>query len=284
MMNIDLTGYLSGQYAGAFSEWGKPLRLPRSKSWVLRRSIPDTEYHDAMGLYPLMCCRDWDGLREDMGCLYNLVSLVFVADPFADLGDTFWLDLHIPYKSHHIVDYGKDWKPSKHHRYYARKAKCKVELTLDPNLETWCELYSTLTKRHNISGISAFSKRSFRQQLETPGLITFQAYDKTGILGMHLWYVQGNIAYSHLAAYSDRGYEVFAAYGLMDAALKFFAGNVKFLDIGSTADGGKTGLDFFKKGWSNDSREAYLCGKILRPDVYEELMNDEKSYFPAYRG
>lgn len=285
MVDEGLTGYLSGEYAAAFQEWGKPIRLPRSKSWVLRRPIPGSNYYDAMGLYPLMCCEGWGSLETDMSCLYDLVSLAFVSDPFAEDWDDSWLDLCAPYKLRRVVDYTKRHVPTKHHRYYAKNARCKVELAIEPDLDTWCNLYTNLVERHGITGIQAFSRESFEYQLAAPGLITFQAYDRKGVMAMHLWYVQGDAAYSHLAACSDRGYDNFAAYALMDEALRFFAGNVKHLDLGATPDSadGK-GLDFFKKGWSNDSRLTKLCGKILDFDKYKELSNGKSAYFPAYRG
>jgi len=47
------------------------------------------------------------------------------------------------------------------------------------------------------------------------------------------------------------------------------------------------GLARFKRGWSNDRRTAYLCGRILDRRKYRELASRKapngSSFFPAYR-
>lgn len=286
MVDTDLTGYTSPIYAGALSHIGKPIRLPRSGTWVLRRPIPGTDYYDAMGLYPLTCCRDASLLPADMACLHDMVSLVFVADPFMSL-DGGWLDVYRPYKHHYAIDYQKGVTISKHHRYYAKRSGVTVETLVWPQeyLSEWRALYGTLIDRHEITGVQVFSEESFRQQFDVPGLVAFRAYYKGDTHGMHLWYAQGDVAYSHLAACSPAGYASFAAYALMDAAIKFFCGDVRYLDLGGVADDSSNGLTFFKSGWANTTKQAHLCGEILRPDIYEELTGErETDYFPAYRG
>jgi hypothetical protein len=282
MVDVDIAGYLSPEYATSLAEWGEPVKLPLSGGWVLRREIPQSRYRDAMGVYPLLCCTDWEKLEQDVGALHDLVSLVFVSDPFASIENSLWLDLYAPYETHLLVDYGQPVKPSKHHRYYAKQYESRIEVVIEPDMSEWTMLYDTLIDRHEITGIQAFSRRSFAEQFNTPGLVAFRAYRRNVPLGIHLWYMQGDVAYSHLAACSYYGYEEYAAYGLMQAALEFFDGGVRYLDLGAT---GSTGLDFFENGWSNDSKIAYLCGKILDLDAYKELVGiDEKRYFPAYRG
>jgi hypothetical protein len=48
-----------------------------------------------------------------------------------------------------------------------------------------------------------------------------------------------------------------------------------------------TNLAAFKQGWTNTTRQTYLCGKMLDPEAYRALSaaagNPETSYFPAYR-
>src|SRR5690348_17283638 len=80
------TGYLHWEYARSLSEFGRPRLLPRSGGWVLERPIPNTGYRDAIGSYPLLCCRDWTQMGADLDELKGeLVSLAAVVDPFADV-------------------------------------------------------------------------------------------------------------------------------------------------------------------------------------------------------
>ena len=80
-----MTGYLHPEYAGSLSEFGKPQLLPRSGGQLLVRQIPNTDCVDAMGCYPLFCCRDWDQLPEDIeGLREQLVSVALVTDPFGN--------------------------------------------------------------------------------------------------------------------------------------------------------------------------------------------------------
>jgi hypothetical protein len=78
------TGYLSAEYAAALAEFGAPRQLPTSQGWLLQRPVPDSDCFDAMGCYPLFCCRNWDGLASDLAALApELVSVTLVTDPFA---------------------------------------------------------------------------------------------------------------------------------------------------------------------------------------------------------
>ena len=66
-------------------------------------------------------------------------------------------------------------------------------------------LYAHLTERHGITGIRAFSRAAFARQLAVPGLVMFRAAAAGETVGLHLWYVQDDVAYGHLGATSPRG-------------------------------------------------------------------------------
>ena len=75
-----------------------------------------------------------------------------------------------------------------------------------------------------------------------------------------------------------------------DALLEHFAEDprVRWVDFGGGAGtvDADDGLTRFKRGWSNATRTAHLCGRILQPDTYEELSADggaPSDWFPAYR-
>jgi hypothetical protein len=253
-----------------------------------------------MGCYPLFACQDWSQLfadLEDIGS--ELVSLALVADPFGDydvasLRQCFGTVL--PFKEHFTVDLDRPLNDfvSAHHRYYARKAlrNVLVEHCREPArlIDEWVDLYTTLIKRHNITGIRAFSRESLAKQLSVPGIVVFRAVHQGMTIGAHLWYVQGQVGYSHLQAVSLTGYRLSAAYALYWYALRWFSRSIRCLNLGAGADidnKGADGLSQFKRGWSTDTRPAYFCARILHNERYREIVEAKRisvtDYFPAYR-
>ena len=296
-----MTGYSHPDYAESLAEFGAPRELPRSGGWILVRQIPGFSYCDAMGCYPLFACQDWSQLHvdlEDRGG--DLVSLALVTDPFGEYDEASlrkcFRDVVIPFKDHLIADLSRSVNDivSKHHRYYSRKVleNVSVEMCHDPTqfLGEWVDLYASLTQKHNLKGIKAFSKTAFAKQLSIPGLVMFRALTQATMVGAHLWYVSGNAAYSHLAAFSSLGYDLMASYGLYWSAIEYFADKVRWLDLGGGAGIGSEGMDGlsrFKRGWSTGTRPAYFCGRIFNSARYGEILKAKgisaTDYFPAYR-
>lgn len=295
------SGYLHPRYADALSEFGRPRPLVQSGGWILERQIPGTDSRDGMGCYPLFSCRDWSLLEADLESLgQELVSLVLVADPFGEfsrelLSATF-PDTVLPFKQHFIADLRQPASDfvSRHHQYYARRALKAVTVEEHDNpagmVDDWSELYDLLMERHRLTGIKAFSRTSFAKQLNVPGIRLLRATHQGQIVGAHLWYVQGDVAYSHLTASSVNGYEVMAAYALAWTAIEYFTGKVRWLDWGAGAGlntESADGLTRYKRGWANDTRAAYLCGRIFDHARYEEISRAKgimgNHYFPCYR-
>ncbi|PID57841.1 hypothetical protein CSB45_06365 [candidate division KSB3 bacterium] len=299
-----MKGYLHPEYVSSLAEFGDPYTLPLSGGWLLKRHIPGLGNSDLMGPYPLFFCHNWQKLHLDIDSIEaNLISLALVTDPFGAYDEPYlqrcFKDVILPFKSHFIIklNASKFHHVSKHHRYYAKKALKNVTITIlqspiQSSLDGWLRLYTVLKKRHRLHGIKAFSKDSFSQQLSIPGVIMFQACYQDELIGAHLWFQHEEVAYSHLAAYSPLGYEMMASYALHWQAIDYFADKVRWLDLGagagicrktSTTDG----LNFFKQGWSTETRIAYFCGRIFNPIKYYELVqacgNRSTSYFPAYR-
>lgn len=293
---------MHGSYAESLFEFGSPLQLWRCQGWLLRRKIPDSEYHDAMGCYPIFSCVEWSRLREDLEDLCSeLVSAVLVTDPFgtydvADLKESF-KDIMIPFKQHFITDLSRPRKTfvSAHHQRNARRAlrnlnieKCSKPAAL---LDDWTRLYRILVKKHGIKGLAAFSCQSFAKQLMVPGIIAFRAERNAATEGMLLWYVQGDVAYYHLGAYSERGYELGASFALFSYAIDYFVRQgLRWLNLGGGAGvdiGVNSGLSRFKQGWSTGTRTAYFCGRIFDKAKYNEIVEARSArptnYFPAYR-
>jgi hypothetical protein len=295
-----LTGYLSPGYADSLSEFGVPRLLPLSGGWILDRAIPGSSRRDATGCYPLFTCADWSKLKTDVeGLAEDLVSLCLVADPFGDyairdLERSF--DVVLPYKEHLVADLALPPASfvSRHHQKGAAQAsrKVQVERCQGPPafLDEWVGLYAVLRARHNIAGMAAFSRRAFEKQLAVPGLVMFRACSQNEAVGIHLWFVEREVAYFHLAATNAEGYRLGASYALLWQALESLRREVRWLDLGAGPDRtGRTaaGLQQWKAGWSTGTRAAPLCGKILQPAAYRLLVEARHAstaeYFPAYR-
>jgi len=301
-------GYAHPDYAASLAGFGMPRRLPASGGFLLERPLPGADAgsasagRDAMGCYPLLACLDWDRLGEDLAALEGkLVSVAAVADPFGlddpDRLRTHFPDRVIPFKDHFVADLERHDLAalSRHHRYYAKRALARagIEVCAEPSqhLDEWTDLYATLCARHDLRGIQAFSRGAFERQLRVPGIVMLRARHEGTTVGAHLWYVQGEVAYSHLAAASPRGYDLMVFYALYWAACEHFRGRVRFIDFGAgaglAAAGEEDGLTRFKRGWANATRTAYFCGRILDRARYAKILSDrgleDGGYFPAYR-
>lgn len=289
-------------YARSLIEYGEPLELPASQGWILKRPIPGTRQFDGMGCYPIFVCQDWSALGVDLaGLAEQLVCCSLVTDPFGrynqqDLLSTF-VDIARPYKQHFVIDLQQ--RPmnfvSDHHQRNADKALSKVvvEDCAEPlqYLDEWIALYSNLIERHQITGITRFSVAAFAQQLSIPGIAAFRARLAAQTIGMILWYVQGNIGYYHLGAYSADGYRLQASFALFWKALEHFSSKgLQWLSLGAGAGAHgdmNDGLTRFKRGWSTNVRTVYFCGRIFNQKKYQEIVQTKgippSNYFPAYR-
>lgn len=302
MTGYRVTGYRHPDYARAFADFGLPRLLPHCNGWILVRSIKDTPYRDAMGCYPLFACEDWSQLHVDLDELQGeLVSLAIVADPFGEHDPSYlrkcFPDKVVPFKEHMVVDLSRPPESfvDAHHSRNARRAleRVDVELCADPTLfaDEWNSLYANLVERHRIRGLAAFSEESFRAQLAVPGIAMFRASCDHETVGMTLWYADRGVAYYHLGAYNEAGYNERASFAIFWRAIEYFAEEeLKWLDLGAGAGvdrSGEDGLTRFKRGWSTGTRTAYFCGKIFDRARYAEIVEAKQlaptDYFPAYR-
>ncbi len=251
-----------------------------------------------MGTYPILCCRNWGALNEDLAALSDdLVSVVAISDPFGDydepmLRGTF--DRLNPYRQHFIIDTSGDPAAfvSKSHRAYAARARRMLNVALceDPvtYLDDWVRLFAVLAERHAVTGARRFSRAAFDRQLRIPGTIMFKAMRDDHVVGMDIWYLQGERAYDHLTAVDEEGYELQASYALKWHAIHYFAPTIRWLDLGGGRSvDGTDGLSAFKRGWATGTRTAWLCGRVLQTVRYAQLTQGRESshttYFPAYR-
>ena len=299
-MRKESSGYQHPAYAASFDDIATARELPTCGAWILERHIAGSDLRDGMGCYPLFCCRDWTRLSHDVSVLAGqLVSLTLVTDPFGefslhDLQRVF--DVVRPYKRHYVTDLVNDTSVPGTRRHKRNTASAVRAVRLDrvdkPTslAERWVELYGELVERHHLTGLHAFSRQCLERQLSVPGLRMFSATVEGGVVGLHLWYVHGDVAYGHLGATSRLGYDLMASYALYAFAIEQLRSEVRWLALGSSPgnsdDDASDGLGRFKQGWATDTRQAYLCGKVLEPKAYNRLAGEahaETRYFPAYR-
>jgi len=300
-MAVSLSGYLHPAYAASFAEFGHPRELAGCGGWILERPIPGFEDHDAMGCYPLFACRDWSRLHQDLEQIgAGLVCLGLVTDPFgdytpADLQRCFG-DVMLPFKEHYIVDLA-NWKNKvldRTTRKRIRKAfeHLVVEVCPDPqqHLEDWIRLYQVLINRHSIGTLRAFSRTAFARQLEIPGLIMYRAAFRGRTVGIQFVFLQGEVAYGHLIAFDEVGYQLGASYAIDAFALEHLAGAACWFDLGGApglTDSQGAGLREYKLHWASATRQTYFCGRIFNPARYAAIAQAKElagaNYFPSYR-
>ncbi|MBA4150017.1 MAG: GNAT family N-acetyltransferase [Verrucomicrobia bacterium] len=293
-------GYGHPLYCQSLNEFGIPAELPRSGGNYLQRRISETGYVDGMGAYPLFTCERWNKLPEDLRSIgRKLVSFSAVLDPFGHYNESslreYFPDVVLPFKKHFVVNFNRPLTVCSHHLRNARKAagQLDVELSRNPSLwlQEWITLYDQLVQRHRIGDIRRFSYCSFTRQLKIPGMIALRAVHDGVTVGMLLFLVQNETVYYHLGAYSADGYRMNASSGLFSAAIDFFrTQGFSWMTLGAGAGMANTpddGLARFKSGWSNETRIAYFCGRILNPEAYADIVRERNilptPYFPAYR-
>ncbi len=296
-------GYASRLYAESL-RIGKPVLLKQSGGYLIERNFPSkngaTDY-DLTGPYPVYSCKNWSRLSDDIHSLEkHNISVSLVTDPFFDCDidylETIFTDKFVLFKKHYIVNLSEDLDShiSRNHKRNIKRAQNNVDIEIIDRpyeiIDSWIELYANLAKRHGIQGVADFSAKSFELKLSLPGMIAAVAYSNGVPVGIVLWYFGKDVAYYHLAAYSNLGYELKASFPLFYKSLQYLRDKVDFLSLGGGAGLGndeQDGLTRFKAGWAKESRDVYFCGKILNSkrdrSICEENNQKESRFFPAYR-
>jgi hypothetical protein len=122
------------------------------------------------------------------------------------------------------------------------------------------------------------------------GVTTIGAWVGDDLVSAHIWARDDDCVHSHLAASSELGYATGAAYAVNHASIAHFS-NARVINLGGNAgrlDDPNDGLARFKAGFADGTAQSYLCGAVLRPRDYEQLVdlfeaNGPRDYFPAYR-
>jgi hypothetical protein len=295
-----LSGYADPSYAESMSEFGRPRELPRCGGRLLERDIPGTPHRDAAGCYPLFACRDWSALPDDVAALGDgLVSVAMVTDPFGAYDEALlrraFPDVCFRFKEHFVADLTRPVESfvAEHHLRNAKRALAALEVEVHDAptrfAEEWAALYAELVRRHEIQGVAAFSPRSLAAQLAVPGATLVRAVKDGRAVGAALFYVAGDVAYYHLAAYTEQGYEQRASFAIFRRAIETFAARSRWLALGAGAGvvAAEDGLTRFKRGWSTGTRTAWFCGRVLDRARYDAIAAARgvsgTDFFPIYR-
>ena len=296
-----LPGYLSPEYGATFQAFGEIITLSNSGLQLMRRPI-DSGRFDLQGVYPYSMCRDWSGLADDARQLAETgaISVVLVADPFEEVAvRRVMRDWTVcrDFKTHLVVDLSEDWRArrSESTRRYTRRALALQDIAVAPDpsahaSEFW-QMYQNTIERHGLTGIQRLSEEIIAAQLKVEGSMLVVARDDVGVAGALLSYFHGETANGHLLALSNRAHDIHTShalyYGTLEAAE---ARRCRYYNFGGAAglrDNPDDGLFQFKRGWAKHTRKSLLCGRILDPEGYRQLVDERAisstEYFPAYR-
>lgn len=290
--------YATQKYASTLGHMGEPVPVPEWGGFVLRRHTPFGGT-DLAGAYPVTVIKEKTGISPAFERFQadGHVACTLVLDPLfaAGCGEMQYLfDMWRPFKTHFLYDRRIGARHmSKHHRYYVRQAGKSVdvrEIRLMDHLEAWNKLYDTLVARHDIGENARFCSKAFETLSALDGVVAFGGFKDGELVACHIWVTGDRYAFSHLAASSEEGYRLGAAYALNGYALTYFdqIDVLNFGGVAGAADERTGGLARFKKGFSNRSAPSILCGKILNGDLYAEHCAKASAaptsqYFPAYR-
>lgn len=288
--------YATQAYAQSLTHMGTAIAVPAWDSWAISRPLEDG-LSDICGPYPLAVIASDADLSGGLETLQRsgAVSVTLALDDFhrpslEQLHSHF--DLVRPFKTHYLVDrVTADVRPSSHHRYEISRALKEVavrEIELAEYLQQWEEIYRNLVARHGLGrGVHDFPPAHFETLAAMAGVKCVGAFHDGSLVAAHLWVVQGDCVHSHLAASSEQGYALRAAYAVNDYSIQLFSG-ARVINLGGgagAADDSADGLARFKRGFANATAHGYICGKILDPEAYVRLAKDvqDGAYFPIYR-
>lgn len=287
--------YSTLAYASTLSHVGRPLEVPEWGTYVLVRNVPGGGV-DACGAYPITVFKDDADIAGGLAYLklLGIVSVTVVTDDFHRPDHMRGFDVVKEFKTHYLHrgpgnSFTGGYFPHQEHRYKIRRAKRTVEarlIDLKAHLTDWCALYDSLIKRHILTGVHAFPRESFTALSQIEGIEAVAGFVDNEMVCCNLWAVHDGRAHSHLVASSEKGYELRAAYAVTDASIKHFA-HCDIINLGGSAGNGDKddGLAQFKRGFSNASSPAWLCGAILHQQAYDMLsVGKSTEYFPEYRG
>ncbi len=294
-------GYLHPNYAESYMEVGDVRYLRRSGAWLLNRSIPGSERVDALVGHPLLICRDWGALSDDLAetaALADVVSVTALTDPLAPVGEATlsdaFPDMVRVHAQHFVVNLPRFW-PSREHRRAARRALRLVEIDIEESpvarFDDWRRLLPGPGGVTATADACALSRPALERQLSVPGCVGVSALAEDGLVAMAIAYLAGEDAHIHAMTTSARGDELGAPYAIYAALAEDMVGRgLRRLDLGAASAADTASAEEaarFMAGWTELTRPSYRCGRIVDRVAYDGLAaaagTTGSADFPAYR-
>lgn len=282
-------GYLHPSYAEAFVEIGHVRHLRRSGTWMLTRAVPGSERRDALIGYPRLMCRDWLGLVEDLAetaALTDIVAITAVTDALAGVDEELlrpaFGDLVRVEARHHLVDLAGFW-PSREHRRAARRALALLDVEVVDAPVSSAAAWRALGGEPLPGAELGLSDGALEYLLALPGCVGLTVHGADGPVAAAIAYVSGDDGYLHAIAAGAAAADTGARFALVQVLVEDMAGRgLRYLDLGPvTEDAG------FMAGWTELTRPAYRCGRIVDRLAYDALTaaagTAGSAIFPAYR-
>jgi hypothetical protein len=288
--------YNDALYARTLAHVGAPFWwVPEWGAGLIMRQIPGGGT-DVVGTYPITVFKEGADIAGGLERLRaaGFVSVTLVCDDFHRPDHLPGFDVVREFKSHYLHrgpgnSFGNGYYPHQEHRRKIRRAKRDVvcrEISLKAHLNEWCALYDCLIRRHILTGVHAFPRESFAALSEIEGITAIGGFVGDEMVCCNIWAVHEGRAHSHLVASNEKGYELRAAYAVTDFAMRHFM-DCDVINLGGPAGNGDAddGLAQFKRGFSNATAPAWICGAVLNREAYDALSAGKTTdYFPAYRG
>jgi hypothetical protein len=162
------------------------------------------------------------------------------------------------------------------------------------NLDAWINAYSKIVRRHGLDAMHLLPQIHHETLAALPEVTALGAFIDDRLVSGHVWIRAGQWVRPHLAASSQVGLAVGAAYAVNEFALRHF-GDCELINFGGTPgalgvplDPAADGLIRFKRGFCNAVAPSYIAGAVLNPKAYDALCaraqeSTAGTFFPAYR-
>jgi len=293
-----VSGFHQYEFAAAF---GKCLHLENANGWVCQRHITSGDLFDYVSPYPMFAETRFDKVAQDFDFLseQGAVSLTLRTDALSESdvvktkSDWDWFKA---FKTHHICDRKSPWRDTAHRnaiRYEKRARETFDYSIVDSPVEYASELLrlnSIILQRTTGTSNKGMAQTMMEALLSLPGCRLVKAQDKSGVQALGLFMVSQEKAYAYLLGCTNEAREQHVISGLYGYALDALTIDVRYVDFGSSpglVDDKNHDVAKFKSLWSNKQAKSYICGKVLKPEIYERLVKTspvaQSNYFPKYK-
>lgn len=287
--------YARMPYAAALSHIGQPVDIPEWGTAVVLRPI-NGGFIDAVGPYPLCSIMKSSDIEAGFERLREIgvVSFVAVVDTFTSVPVNaleVYFDIK-QFKNHFVYDskIGPIFSTGKE-MTKIRKTMKEVSInvfSLGERLAEWTNLYDELCNRHDLRGVHRFPREYHEMLAHLPEAVPLGAFKDNQLVACVIWIRHNRHVYSHLTASNSIGYQLRAVQALNYSALEIFKDceTIGFGGGAGSEDSSNDGLADFKRRFSNSTRPAFLCTKVIDKVMYQTLTSERThnpDFFPAYR-